>query len=222
MHIPLSFMRECWLLCNFRLACRGQGLHAPMPTFASLTRSGPLRKNELLHLLWCAKVRTCNSIHWTTRAPLISVWNYFTAAGYAFCQEEEKKKNLYECKTMWKWGHACVSWEHMTNCADATQHSPAKIERKICCLIPVILNKHAFLIPYLPFFEVFSLYSRAAAGLSSLHHFPPIIMQHWTNNSNQRRLHWPGYATLVCHSRLTCHPCRQGEICIHFSYLHMR
>lgn len=103
MHISRSFRRKesagCSIISDF--AYWGQGFHAWMPAFASLTCSGPVRKNELLHLLWCAKVRMYNSIHWTTCAPLISAWNYFTAAGYAFSH-----KKLYKCKTTWKWGCA--------------------------------------------------------------------------------------------------------------------
>lgn len=216
-------MRDCWLLCNFRLACRGQGLHAPMPTFASLTRSGPLRKNELLHLLWCAKVRTCNSIHWTTRAPLISVWNYFTAAGYAFCQEEKKnkKKNLYECKTTWKWGRAFNLWEHVSNCTDTKQTQSCKNKNKN--LLPnSIYFEWTQLSFHACFFDIFLFIcvwlQHSGPCIASLQ----LSCRYQNNNSNQRRLQWSGYTTLVCHSRLTLQPCRQGEIRISFSYLHMK
>lgn len=195
MHISLLFLEKakCELFCKFRLAYWGQRFLAWMPTFASLSRCGPGRKNELLHLLWCAKVRMYNSIHWTTCAPLSSASNYFTAAGYSFFSQ-----NIYKCQTTWKRGHAYMG-AHGENCIERQWAKEVKQKKWKMCWLRVLWVNVTWSILRAYFFLAVHLKHRCVAGICTGHH-SPIIMQGPNNKGNQRHLQWLGYMTLVCHS----------------------
>lgn len=147
-----------------------------MPVFASLTRSGPVRKNELLRLLWCAEVRMYNNIHWTARAPLISAWKYFAAEGACLLPQK-----LYICKTAWRCGQALRStW--ITPLRQDKQYSHAKMSwlyLRFQCGSPFV--------PFVPFISVTFGRVHADRLIATVFH-PPIIMQDHNNNTNHRRL----------------------------------
>lgn len=154
-----SRKQKCWLLCNSRLASRSKGLHAPTATFASLTRSGPLRKNEPLHLPQSAKARLYDSVHRTTHASLTSAWNWVSLPSEINYTTSQKR-----------------TWVTATP-PHSEQHAQTKMSPNHVYIRLVVVNACLLLLVIFNFVHVL-------VSISPL--FSPIIMQDHSSNNNHR------------------------------------
>lgn len=140
-----------------------------------------------------------NSIHWTTCAPLISAWNYFTTAGYAFSHKNYTNAKPHELGPGFHGG----TW--------TTTQLIVMQRLRYLILFTFILYMLVFPFLFCCLFKFLCVVGICTGFLIVIIFPSPIIMQDH-NNSNQRHLQWLGYMTLVCHSQATTFSNRAGKV----------